>query len=114
MTYDCLKLIQEFLGITLQGAKYKPMFGKAVGGEVGFPLVHSSHVTNTAGTGLVHIAPCHGQQDFLLALEHKIPLVNLFKKNPTDDVLILNLFVSSNPSMNPWSILARHQLWCKD
>lgn len=113
MTYDCSKLIQDFLGTTLQGAKYKPMFGKAKGREDGFPLVPSGHVTNTAGTGLVHIAPCHGQQDFLLALEHKIPLVNLLKKS-LYTVLILNLLISFNPSMNPWSILARHQLWCKD
>jgi isoleucyl-tRNA synthetase len=63
----------------LQGAKYKPMFGKTENDSDCFPLVNSSHVTNTAGTGLVHIAPCHGQQDFLLALEHKIPLVNQAK-----------------------------------
>ncbi len=30
------------------------------------PLVHGDHVTTEAGTGFVHIAPAHGQEDFEL------------------------------------------------
>jgi len=58
------------------------MFGKALEKthkahtKVALPLIPSNHVTNSAGTGLVHIAPSHGQHDFLLALEHKITLVS--------------------------------------
>jgi isoleucyl-tRNA synthetase len=34
------------------------------------------HVTTDKGTGLVHTAPAHGQDDFLLALKQGLPLVS--------------------------------------
>lgn len=67
----------------MQGAKYEAFFedyepeAHKHKSRKHLPLIPSSHVTNTAGTGLVHIAPSHGQQDFLLALEHKLPLVDI-------------------------------------
>lgn len=71
------------IGSLLKGAKYEAFFEEsAETGKHGFnqrkhlPLIPSNHVTNTSGTGLVHIAPGHGQQDFLLALEHGLPLVS--------------------------------------
>ncbi|KAF0852201.1 mitochondrial isoleucyl-tRNA synthetase (IleRS) [Andalucia godoyi] len=34
------------------------------------PLIHGDYVTETSGTGLVHTAPSHGQEDFLLGQQH--------------------------------------------
>ena len=34
------------------------------------PLLPGLHVTSTAGTGLVHTAPQHGQDDFRVGLAH--------------------------------------------
>lgn len=34
------------------------------------------HVNTNQGTGLVHTAPAHGSDDFRVALENKIPVVN--------------------------------------
>ncbi|VDP95497.1 unnamed protein product [Trichobilharzia regenti] len=34
----------------------------------------SSHVSESMGTGLVHIAPCHGKDDFDLAKRHNLSL----------------------------------------
>jgi isoleucyl-tRNA synthetase len=28
------------------------------------PVVHADHVTDEAGTGIVHMAPAHGQEDY--------------------------------------------------
>lgn len=36
-----------------------------------------SHVSATKGTGLVHTAPAHGPDDFLIALEHNLNIVRL-------------------------------------
>lgn len=36
------------------------------------PLVHAPHVTLEAGTGLVHIAPSHGMEDFMVGREYKL------------------------------------------
>lgn len=36
------------------------------------PFIHGSHVTNTTGTGLVHTAPGHGQDDYLVCKQYNI------------------------------------------
>lgn len=40
------------------------------------PCVPGSHVTMTKGTGLVHTAPAHGHDDFVVALQQKLPVVS--------------------------------------
>ena len=40
------------------------------------PMIPSEHVTLDAGTGLVHTAPGHGQEDFELGKEHGLEIVN--------------------------------------
>lgn len=37
-----------------------------------FPFLHGTHVTNTTGTGLVHTAPGHGQDDYLVCMKNGI------------------------------------------
>lgn len=41
-----------------------------------YPIVPSDHVSDQLGTGLVHIAPAHGSDDFLLSLKHNLQCVN--------------------------------------
>lgn len=41
------------------------------------PLLPSHHVTTKKGTGLVHTAPAHGPDDFLVALKHKLAIVSI-------------------------------------
>ncbi|EMG48637.1 ISM1 Isoleucine--tRNA ligase [Candida maltosa Xu316] len=36
------------------------------------PVVHGDHVVETAGTGLVHNAPSHGREDYLVAKKHDL------------------------------------------
>ncbi|KAH3670596.1 hypothetical protein OGAPHI_001111 [Ogataea philodendri] len=59
-------------GATLLEYQYKnPLYsGSSV--DVAFPVLHGDHVTDTAGTGLVHTAPGHGQDDYFLCLSHNI------------------------------------------
>lgn len=37
------------------------------------PFVTASHVSATKGTGLVHTAPAHGFEDFLVGMQNKLP-----------------------------------------
>lgn len=46
-------------------------------------------MTTDKGTGLIHIAPAYGHEDFLVALKHKIPVVRI---NDIDDLLHIKLF----------------------
>ena len=44
------------------------------------PIVCSKHVTTDAGTGLVHIAPAHGVDDYVVGQKYSLPV-----DNPVDD-----------------------------
>src|SRR5262245_54663650 len=44
------------------------------------PVLAADFVTADTGTGLVHIAPGHGADDYVLGLEHKLPILS-----PVDD-----------------------------
>lgn len=45
--------------------------------ESQLPFINAAHVQSTKGTGLVHTAPAHGPDDFLICLERKIPIVSI-------------------------------------
>ena len=40
------------------------------------PVILGEHVTLDAGTGAVHTAPAHGQEDYIVATRYGIPVVN--------------------------------------
>jgi len=50
----------------LVGIQYYSAIGTSVHQTPALPLVSASHVTATSGTGLVHIAPAHGSEDYEL------------------------------------------------
>jgi isoleucyl-tRNA synthetase len=55
-----------FDGVTL----HHPLYGK--GYEFDVPMLAGDFVTTDAGTGFVHIAPGHGEDDYHLGLKYKI------------------------------------------
>lgn len=38
-------------------------------------FLHADHVTDEKGTGLVHCAPSHGREDYIVAVENNLKLV---------------------------------------
>jgi isoleucyl-tRNA synthetase len=56
-----------------------PLRGKGYDFDV--PLLPGDHVTDDAGTGFVHIAPGHGEDDFFLGQKHGVEVTD----NVTDD-----------------------------
>ena len=78
-----------FKGSELLGCKYEsPILNN---GEK-YPFLHGSHVTSTAGTGLVHTAPGHGQDDYLVCLQNGIkPYSPVDKYGKYTDALAENL-----------------------
>jgi isoleucyl-tRNA synthetase len=73
--YDQKFLYMPFLMITgksLEGANYiHPCRSEQVQ-----PFLPAAYVTTSKGTGLVHSAPAHGPEDFLVALEHSMHIVS--------------------------------------
>ena len=40
------------------------------------PVIVGEHVTLEAGTGAVHTAPAHGQDDFIIGQKYSLPVDN--------------------------------------
>lgn len=77
------KIIKEMKGKDLTALRYAQVFAKSAA----CPVVTADYVTKEDGTGLVHIAPGHGQEDYQVGLKNKLPV--LMPVNPkgvfTDD-----------------------------
>lgn len=69
---DSVKVITEFSGTELDGCSYLSPVDK-----IELPFWSADHVLDDKGTGLVHTAPAHGADDYLISLKKKIPLVSI-------------------------------------
>jgi isoleucyl-tRNA synthetase len=67
------EVIARFKGAELEGTVcHHPLHGKGYDFDV--PVLPGEHVTTEAGTGYVHTAPGHGEDDYHLALQFKIAI----------------------------------------
>lgn len=69
------KVIRTLKGKELVGKEYEPLFGDR--GEGAHKIWSADFVTTESGTGIVHIAPAYGEDDFNLAMEKTIPVVHV-------------------------------------
>ncbi|CAN5404227.1 isoleucine--tRNA ligase [soil metagenome] len=69
------RIMATGLGGALEGLKVQHPFEPR---EV--PVVLGEHVTMDAGTGVVHTAPAHGQDDYVIGMRYNLPI-----NNPVDD-----------------------------
>jgi len=66
-------IIAKLKGAELKGTVLAhPLRGKGYDFEV--PMLPGHHVTTEAGTGFVHIAPGHGEDDFQIGRKHGLPV----------------------------------------
>lgn len=70
------QVIEELKGSTLVGKRYKPLFSYLnEHADKIFKVLASKHVTTTDGTGLVHMAPGFGEEDFQAVKAAGLPLL---------------------------------------
>ena len=63
------KLDKVYKGSDLEGIMLQhPFYDKQV------PIILGDHVTTEAGTGAVHTAPAHGQDDYVVGLKYNLPV----------------------------------------
>lgn len=69
-------IISEFKGSQLLGKRYKPLFNylQEYASKI-YVVLASKHVTTTDGTGLVHMAPGYGEDDFQAVKAAGLPLL---------------------------------------
>ncbi len=65
---------QLIAGKDLLGLEYEPLFEDR--GKNAHKVWAADYVTTESGTGIVHLAPAYGEEDFVLAKEKHIPIVH--------------------------------------
>jgi isoleucyl-tRNA synthetase len=74
------KVVRELKGEELVGKSYEPLLGNDRG-ENAHKIWHADYVSSEDGSGIVHLAPAYGEEDFILAQEKKIPVVHVIDEN---------------------------------
>ncbi len=80
-------------GTDLEGLKYRHVFLDRVS-----PVICGEHVTLDAGTGLVHTAPGHGQEDYEIGLKYGLDIYNPVKNDGRYDETVGPLLVGKKVS----------------
>ncbi|MEM2637361.1 MAG: isoleucine--tRNA ligase [Candidatus Korarchaeota archaeon] len=70
------ELVDEFKGAKLLGLHYEPIFPYLKPSTDSHFIVHGDFVSLEEGTGLVHIAPAFGEDDYNVCVANKIGIVN--------------------------------------
>ena len=72
---DTFKRVKDVPADLLQGTKlHHPLRGHAASYDFDIHMLTGDHVTDDAGTGFVHTAPSHGQEDYFAWLAAGLPL----------------------------------------
>ena len=77
--FETYTLIEKRTGKEYEGTEYEPLFSYSAGSfrEKAFYVVCDSYVTLTDGTGVVHIAPAFGEDDYKVGRRYNLPVVQL-------------------------------------
>lgn len=79
---------KEIKGLDLIGKSYKPVFDYYQNKEIpnienGWKIYHGDFVTMDSGTGVVHIAPAFGEDDYELSKKESLPFIQHVAKDGT-------------------------------
>src|SRR3989339_47994 len=78
------KVSQEFKGKKLVGLEYEPLYDiPAVknSNKKSYYVVLADFVTTEDGTGIVHIAPMHGEDDYNVGVRYDLPIIPLLDQS---------------------------------
>jgi isoleucyl-tRNA synthetase len=70
-------LIREFKGEELLGMDYEQLIPFHTPEKHAFFVIHGDFVTLSDGTGIVHIAPAYGEDDYNVGMRNNIPFIHL-------------------------------------
>jgi len=72
LEYSIVKTIK---GSELVGKRFEPLFENR--GPAAHKILHADFVTTEDGTGIVHIAPAYGEDDYELCRKNDVPMLSL-------------------------------------
>ena len=77
------ELLDGFPGKKLEKVEYEPLFDYAKPDKKAWYVVLADFVTMEDGTGIVHMAPAFGEDDYNVGLKYDLPVVQLVKLDGT-------------------------------
>ncbi|MBN2603411.1 MAG: isoleucine--tRNA ligase [Candidatus Thermoplasmatota archaeon] len=76
-------LIDSYSGKELEGKEYEPLFDYCEPEKKAWYIVLADFVTMEDGTGIVHIAPAFGEDDYNVGKKYDLPVIQLVKLDGT-------------------------------
>ncbi|MDP4009858.1 MAG: isoleucine--tRNA ligase, partial [Candidatus Shapirobacteria bacterium] len=70
------KIIREFKGQEILGLEYEPLYNYFETSKKDYKIYHADFVSMEDGTGIVHIAPGFGEDDFNLGKENGLSIID--------------------------------------
>lgn len=70
------EILKSYKGSDLKGLKYEPLFDFFEDNPNSFQILNDDFVSTEDGTGIVHMAPAYGEDDYRICREEGIPLVD--------------------------------------
>ncbi len=70
---DAYEIVKEMKGADLVGMEYEPIFPQEI--ENGYRVIAGDFVTTEDGSGIVHIAPAFGEDDFQARKSNNLPII---------------------------------------
>jgi isoleucyl-tRNA synthetase len=77
------EIVDKIKGADLIGSTYEPLFDFFIGEEGAFEVLAGDFVSLDDGTGIVHIAPAFGEDDYKLHLSRGVPVLQPVAPNGT-------------------------------
>ena len=79
------EVIDRFVGRELERKEYEPLFTYDIPDKPAWYVICADFVTMDEGTGIVHIAPAFGEEDYEAGKKYDLPVIQLVKKDGTFD-----------------------------
>ncbi len=73
---DTVEIVETFPGSALDGKEYERLFDFFPVEEKAFYVIEASFVTTTDGSGIVHLAPAYGEDDYQASKTHNLPMIH--------------------------------------
>lgn len=73
---DDFKVLEEYKGKDMEGWEYEQLLPFLKPKKKAFYVTCDDYVTMDAGTGIVHLAPAFGQDDYEVGLKYDLPVLN--------------------------------------
>ena len=78
---DDVEVIDSFPGTALVGRQYERWFDFFPVEEKAWYVIEGSFVTAAEGSGIVHMAPAYGEDDYLASTVHNLPMIHAIDAN---------------------------------